>query len=125
MPAVLSNTSWDSRRAAAGRRALLLRHAAASGAPRTPVRGREGPTRLAAVSVCGWEVQTRGEAQLGGERQGRRGRPEVWSTTAAARGAAVERDRRRKKERGRGEERRDVADKWTPPQRGVHVSETG
>jgi hypothetical protein len=30
--------------------------------------------------------------------------------------------------RGRGEkreERRDVADKWTPPPCGVHVSETG
>ena len=44
------------------------KHAAASRALRTPVHGREGPTRLAAVSVCGWEVQTRGEAQLGGER---------------------------------------------------------
>ena len=105
MPAALSNTSWDSRRAAAGWRALLLRHAAASRAPRTPVHGREGQTRLAAFSVCGWEVQTRGEAQLGGERQGRRGRPEVWSTAAAAQGPAVERGEERKREEGerRGE----------------------
>ena len=52
------------------------------------------------------EVQTRGEAQLGGERQGRRGRPEVWSTAAAARGLAVEREEKKERERkGRGEER--------------------
>ena len=38
-------------------------------------------------------------------------------------GGGVEREE--EKERGRGEEGRDVADKWTPPPRGVRVSETG
>ena len=55
-------------------------------------------------------MQTRGEVQLGGERQGRHGRVEVWSkavVAAAAWGPAVESGEERKREEGerRREER--------------------
>ena len=90
--------------------------AAGAGEPDPPA---SAPDPSGSASGRPEEVQTRGEAQLGGERQGRRGRPEVWSTAAAARGPAVERERRRKKERGRGEERRGEMWLTSGPHRNV------
>ena len=76
--------------------------AAGAGEPDPPA---SAPDPSGSASGRPEEVQTWGEAQLGGERQGRRGRPEVWSTAAAARGPAVERGEERKREEGerRGE----------------------
>ncbi|KAG2564124.1 hypothetical protein PVAP13_8KG385145 [Panicum virgatum] len=85
-----------------------------------PIRAdprRGGRRRCRPGERCNWVESGRGDA--GGWRCG----AQRWWRRLGGRRWRVEKKERERK--GRGEERRDVADKWTLPPRGVHVSETG